>query len=1028
MEVQALLESSQWKASALSTLWRPLEQDAGSELHAARAGSVAQTEESWTISACEKRAPEEASTKETPSASSVLATAQAEMVKEIREAYTDEKDMPASVRRMVEKHDPNSGRQLTASMNKTTKDLEKARDSLQRLSDAKAKHRSKWMNHMKSLMETLSKQVEAFEDQQRSYNDKIKTAQKDITITRRELRRLTAQAAADHSAEVVEPTLDEEDQTDSAVDVEEDELRTQVYDLLSKCLKKADKATVVEINSDEEHMDTSAERANKRPLTIGNGGDCLRKDHREPAYFTAKDAGNFVEAYDYQQDGCAASRDCSYTPWPLHPRAYNDDVCVYPFMAIHNAHVLAHQCGSLDDEPVQHADEDSWISCFAPLPAWDFLTWSQTLTEAWQGILRPQQAVSFFVVEPEPPIAEWENHHAQLILVQAPQHFERAVLFSSVYHAHQQVAFQRIARFFLSELHLQECIDNAEVSRQVRHRPIQAFYGWRPILSPPQPRTAVVDGAAVVLHVRQAPETLGQFERYPFDFLWQEDEYVPQHTSHRTRSRSPRRQDSASDDDVSFLAHQPIQTRPAPALADLPEVAREAHMLTEDEDEETDSSASASTYDSDEHRVRHVIGLARHEIQYIYMVNYRPADLYAAGTYVALVLRANDLDTGDTRRMVLVDIVFHEHNAADTTTHRYATLVRKDMTRRLLLEDLKLQAYCKQVKQQCIVRINGKLLPLSNHLLFDMHHADYIRIDLPPHAKRSLSSKAIARCLRDGLSMAEAQRLFDQAIRDPASATAFCQQLHNPIWNLDPHQSADHLARNAYHALQQITPKIHRWRRKHHVDESTWALVEEKKMLCRQFKALRKARSNTILQVMFSAWRSQTQDVPHHLYTAPATWMKMIDHAIATTTTQMQTAAKRASEAIRKADTQYYLSLAEHAGHAYTHEGLTAVWKQIKAVLPRNKLKQTQARHEMSDSLLHHFAELEAGTISNQAKSRQSCIDRNNKDLAAGPPSRQLMLEDLPTLVEIEDLYAASPPKRSPPTSTTSSSNPSYGA
>ena len=68
----------------------------------------------------------------------------------------------------------------------------------------------------------------------------------------------------------------------------------------------------------------------------------------------------------------------------------------------------------------------------------------------------------------------------------------------------------------------------------------------------------------------------------------------------------------------------------------------------------------------------------------------------------------------------------------------------------------------------------------------------------------------------------------------------------------------------------------------------------------------------------------------------------------------------------------------------------------------------------MSDSLLHHFAELEAGTISNQAKSRQSCIDRNNKDLAAGPPSRQLMLEDLPTLVEIEDLCLKQRPNRAP--------------
>ena len=1543
-------------------------------------------------------------------------------------------------------------------------------------------------------------------------------------------------------------------------------------------------------------------------VTLGNGGDCPHgKDHRVPLSITAKDAGIPVEAYDHLYDGCAASWDSSYTPWPLHPRAYNDDVCVFPFMAIHNAHVLAYQCGNLDDEPVQHADADSWISCFEPLPAWvpprdpfkaaktvnfssdvdvhyiyedeigtnfsqsllpttwmqpkqhhltdnhmrsaqdryrdefyprrppdaqahalanqpefvqdlavtlhhegtfdprtqeryikvltwylhgidrrecrlarivrlteDFLTWSQILTDAWHGTIRPQQAVSFYVVEPEPPIAEWEDHHAQLILVQAPQHFERAVLFSSVYHAHQQVAFQRIARFCLSELHLQECIDNAEVPRQVRHRPIQAFYGWRPILPPPQPRTAVVDGAAVVLHVRQAPETLGQFERYPFDFLWQEDEYVPQHTSHRTRSRSPRRHDSASDDEVSCLAHQPIPTRPEPALVDFPEVAREAHMLTEDEAEETDSSASASTYDSDEpssffnifqlkspmyaarvrtdswpltySQVRHVIGLARHEIQYIYMVNYRPADLYAAGTLVALVLRANDLDTGDTRRMVLVDIVFQEHNAADTTTHRYATLVRKDMTRRLLLEDLKLQAYCKQVKQQCIVRINGKLLPLSNHILFDMHHADYIRIDLPPHAKRSLPSKAIARCLRDGLSLAEAQRLFDEAdtdfewetvsthplegsdevellqrhmtrrqtaelvahtqrpesmpvpicldelipappqtcidfaavqwtaielasidldllqgwpddlelenvtfdhlallgplsqqppraihlyvdgsknggnvgagvacffeytthealagcmsksvqpaqhafvgehaamtwaliwaihisdwclssfattdidisfnfdamntgyqaaghwrtvehrawktvmrslaqvleqrhtqmrlhwahikahtqhprnelvdrlakyaanhpdlvgncdvwmpwitdglhqhtlpwlwyyehlqhqphdaprldgtlmtahcppiasedhhyfdhpdtathqgdsevisfdfvmatvniltlatednhgritptkqellmkqfseagchilglqetrhkriinpnnefyhivghpcdakghdgvqmwfaknkplfldgpyiqmkhlrivhatpsllivkidmpnwcsifitghaphagrpvfegqqfwdqvsknvrqyshvmpifflgdtnahlgaqttqavgshhasmenspgivfhdwllehqlwvpstfqahqtgerhstfnspdgqhetkidyvaiplnieytevhswiddtidlggartdhvaalcqcrfekngklrqtqpvkwrtgptrhamaaqIRDPASATAFYQQLYNPTWNLDPHQSADHLAWCAHNALQKITPMTHRWKRKHHVDDSTWALVEEKKMLFRQFKAMRKARSNTILQVMFRAWKSQAQDVPHNFDTEPTTWMKMIDHAIATTTTKMQSAAKRASEAIRKADTQYYLSLAEQTGHAYTHEGLTAVWKKIKAVLPRNKLKQTQARQEMSDSLLHHFAELEAGTITNQADSRQSCIDRNNQDLAAGPHSRQLALEDLPTLVEIEDLCLKQRPNRAP--------------
>lgn len=212
--------------------------------------------------------PEEELTKETPSAPSALAIAQAEMVKEIREAYIDEKDMPANLRRVVERHDPNSGRQLTASMNKTTKDLEKARESLQKLSDAKAKHRGSWMKHMKNLMETLSKQVQAFEDQQKTYDDKIKSTQRDVQVTRRELRRLTAQAAAESSVEIAEPIMDEVDQTDNVVDVEEDSLRTQVHELLAKCLKQADKAAAVEIASDEENMDTSAERASKRPRSV----------------------------------------------------------------------------------------------------------------------------------------------------------------------------------------------------------------------------------------------------------------------------------------------------------------------------------------------------------------------------------------------------------------------------------------------------------------------------------------------------------------------------------------------------------------------------------------------------------------------------------------------------------------------------------------------------------------------------------------------------------------------------------------
>lgn len=105
-------------------------------------------------------------------------------------------------------------------------------------------------------------------------------------------------------------------------------------------------------------------------------------------------------------------------------------------------------------------------------------------------------------------------------------------------------------------------------------------------------------------------------------------------------------------------------------------------------------------------------------------------------------------------------------------------------------------------------------------------------------------------------------------------------------------------------------------------------------------------------------------------------WMKMIDHAIATTTSQLKVKAKLTTAAIRKADTDYYLHLAQQAGDKYSHEGLTAVWKQIKSVLPRHKMKQTQAKQDFGDELLQHFALLEAGTVDTHDVSVKQCIEQ----------------------------------------------------
>ena len=422
-----------------------------------------------------------------------------------------------------------------------------------------------------------------------------------------------------------------------------------------------------------------------------------------------------------------------------------------------------------------------------------FTTWTAMITEAWRNEIDPQDELHFHVVSPEPPSAEWEDHVAQIILVQEPQHHERATLFTTIFHAPPAMALQRIARFSLQATYLTDCIENAEVPDQVRHRPIEGYYGWQHVQDPPHPATMFRHGASIVLHVRPLPDE--PIQQYPFDFLWEDDEYLEQHTR-RPRSRSPRRPPRTPPADrgdvTSLLAHQPRVLPLDRQIIQNPDIAQDPEAFANDDDalsEDETSSSTASTYSSTEptsfahlfmlrmpmtaaririgtsplmhSSIRYALQLGRHEIQQIHVMEYRPPDLYAANTITALVQRSSDLQPGDNRRIVLVDIVFHEHAAVDISTHRYATTMRKYMTRRVLLEELKIHPYCKAARQQCIVRVNGKLISLSMYAPFDIHHGDYVRVDLPPHHRSQLSTKILACGLRDGLRIRDIQRRFD---------------------------------------------------------------------------------------------------------------------------------------------------------------------------------------------------------------------------------------------------------------------------
>ena len=198
--------------------------------------------------------------------SATAAAISAEMVRDFREAYPNPAAMPAEVRRIVEKYDAQTGKNLTAAMLSTSTQIGESRDTLRKLQDARVKHRTSWLKHMKTLMETLGKQVEAYEKQQKDYDERIKNTRKAIQGARRELQRLNAQAATDQKKDI-QPPIEEDENQEQAIDVEESDLRTQVQDLLGKCLRKTEAA--IDIPSEEEEaMDESTERLAKRPRSF----------------------------------------------------------------------------------------------------------------------------------------------------------------------------------------------------------------------------------------------------------------------------------------------------------------------------------------------------------------------------------------------------------------------------------------------------------------------------------------------------------------------------------------------------------------------------------------------------------------------------------------------------------------------------------------------------------------------------------------------------------------------------------------
>ena len=237
-----------------------------------------------------------------------------------------------------------------------------------------------------------------------------------------------------------------------------------------------------------------------------------------------------------------------------------------------------------------------------------------------------------------------------------------------------------------------------------------------------------------------------------------------------------------------------------------------------------------------------------------------------------------------------------------------------------------------------------------------------------------------------------------------------------PMWNVNPHDSAVQLAASSQKALCMIAKPQSQWRRKSHISTATWDLVESKKILFKQLRALKRVELFTVLQACFLGWKQtlhETNSFQHILHDLPR-WIALHDRSTAQALHDYKQAARHAQNAIKNEDAVYYQRIADQASRTHKVEGLQGLWKQLRAVQPKHRLKRQHQRRDIDAELQQHFETLEAGSTQPMHVLTDDCMKRNFDEQQMIEGAIQLQLKVLPTLCELEYHCLRQNPRKAP--------------
>lgn len=158
-------------------------------------------------------------------------------------------------------------------------------------------------------------------------------------------------------------------------------------------------------------------------------------------------------------------------------------------------------------------------------------------------------------------------------------------------------------------------------------------------------------------------------------------------------------------------------------------------------------------------------------------------------------------------------------------------------------------------------------------------------------------------------------------------------------WKMDVHSHAHALEASLEQRMQQEVGLQKQTKRKTHLSDETWQYILQKRAARRKLAEVKEHGRLTIMRVVFENWKGGKQDALEQREGYGAIF-KSLDVLAAQALHDFRQCGRLVTACVRKDDNRFYQEMARKAGQCDPKEGRHKLWRQIRAVLPKNKMRR----------------------------------------------------------------------------------------